>query len=95
MRLKFDNNPLGVRKNNYTTKIVNAIIYDLDTWPKNLTNMSVSGQNKAQYNLYRQIAKISALPSDVSKYESLTGKGVSQEKKKAFSSRIVCLAQQL
>ena len=57
--------------------------------------MSVSGQNKAQYNLYRQIAKISALPSDVSKHESLTGKGVSQEKKIAFSSRIVCLAQQL
>ena len=34
-------------------------------------------QNKAQYNLDRQTAKISALPSgNVGKYEFLTGKDV-------------------
>ena len=34
-------------------------------------------QNKAQYNLDRQTAKISALsPGNVSKYEFLTGKNV-------------------
>ena len=38
-------------------------------------------QNKAQYNLDRQIAKVSALPSgNVSKYEFLTGKYVLLEK---------------
>ena len=38
-------------------------------------------QNKAQYNLDRQTAKISALSSgDVSKYEFLTGKDVLSEK---------------
>ena len=38
-------------------------------------------QNKAQYNLDRQTAKISALSSeDVSKYEFLTGKDVLPEK---------------
>ena len=39
-------------------------------------------QNKAQYDLYRQTAKISALLSrNVSKYEFLTGKDVLPEKK--------------
>ena len=38
-------------------------------------------QNKAQYNLDRQIAKVSALSSgNVSKYEFLTGKYVLLEK---------------
>ena len=38
-------------------------------------------QNKAQYNLDRQTAKTSALPSrNVSKYEFLTGKDVLPEK---------------
>ena len=38
-------------------------------------------QNKAQYNLHRQTAKISALSSvNFSKYEFLTGKYVSPEK---------------
>ena len=38
-------------------------------------------QNKAQYNLDRQTAKISALSSgNVSKYKFLTGKDVSPEK---------------
>ena len=38
-------------------------------------------QNKAQYDLDRQIAKISALSSgNVSKYEFLTGKDVLPEK---------------
>ena len=38
-------------------------------------------QNKAQYNLDRQTAKISALSSgNVSKYEFLTGKDVLPEK---------------
>ena len=38
-------------------------------------------QNKAQYNLDRQTAKISALSSgNVSKYEFLTGKAVLPEK---------------
>ena len=40
-----------------------------------------SKQNKAQYNLDRQTAKISALSAgNVSKYEFLTGKDVLSEK---------------
>ena len=49
-------------------------------------------QNKAQYNLNRQTAKISALSSgNVSKYEFLTGKYVLPEKdllEKATSIKI-------
>ena len=49
-------------------------------------------QNKAQYNLNRQTAKISALSSgNVSKYEFLTGKYVLPEKdllEKAASIKI-------
>ena len=37
-------------------------------------------QNKAQYDLDRHNAKISALSSDISKYEFLTGKDVLPEK---------------
>ena len=36
MRVKFDEDPLAVKKNNYTTKIVNTfIVYNLYTLPKN------------------------------------------------------------
>ena len=43
--------------------------------------MRKSHQSKAQYNLDRQTAKISALSSvNVSKYEFLTGKSVSFKK---------------
>ena len=45
-------------------------------------------QNKAQYNFYRQTAKISALSSgNVSKYEFLTGREVYQKKKKLLKSK--------
>ena len=34
-RIQFNNNPLVIEQNNYTTKIVNAyIVYDLDNWSK-------------------------------------------------------------
>ena len=37
--IKFDKNPLAVEQNNYFTKIVNVCIaYELNVWPKNLTN---------------------------------------------------------
>ena len=33
--MQFNNTPLVVEQNNYTTKIVNAyIVYDLDNWSK-------------------------------------------------------------
>lgn len=36
MRTKLDKDPLAVKQNIYTTKIVNAfIVYDLDAWPRN------------------------------------------------------------
>ena len=39
MRIKFDKNPLAVEQNNYTTKIaIFYIVYDSDSWPKNLTD---------------------------------------------------------
>ena len=45
------------------------------------TNNKKIGQNKAQYNLHRQTAKISALSSgNVSTYEFLAGKDVLPEK---------------
>ena len=38
--MKFDKDPLAIEQNNYLTKIVNVyIVYDLDTWPKNLGNV--------------------------------------------------------
>ena len=39
MGIKFYKDPLAVAQNNYLTKIVNAyIVYDLDAWPKILSN---------------------------------------------------------
>ena len=39
MGKKFDKDPLTVEQNNYRSKIVNVyIVYDLDAWPRNLTN---------------------------------------------------------
>ena len=39
IRIKFDEDPLAIEQNNYLTKIVNIyIVYDLDAWPRNLTN---------------------------------------------------------
>ena len=41
--IQFNNTPLVVEKNNYTTKIVNVyIVYDLDNWPKSpLRNFTI------------------------------------------------------
>ena len=37
--IKLNKDPLAVGQNNYLTKIVNIYIdYDLDAWPRNLTN---------------------------------------------------------
>ena len=37
--IKFDKDPLAVEQSNYISKIVNVyIVYDLDVWPRNLTN---------------------------------------------------------
>ena len=37
--IKFDKDPLAVKQNNYSTKIVNVyIVYDLHAWPRNPTN---------------------------------------------------------
>ena len=37
--IKFDNDALAVEQNNYLSKLVNVYIaYDLDAWPRNLTN---------------------------------------------------------
>ena len=48
---------------------------------KNKTNDNKIEQNKAQYNLDRQTANISALsPSYVGKYEFLTGEDILPEK---------------
>ena len=39
MGIKFDKNSLAVEQNSYLTKIINFyIVYNLDAWPKNLTN---------------------------------------------------------
>ena len=39
MRIKFDKDPSTVEQSNYTITVVNVyIIYDLDAWPRNLTN---------------------------------------------------------
>ena len=39
MEIKFDKNPLAVEQNNYANNFVNVyIVYDLDAWPRNLTN---------------------------------------------------------
>ena len=39
MGIKFDKDSLAVEQNNYLSKIVNLyIVYDLDAWPRNLTN---------------------------------------------------------
>ena len=39
MVIAFDNDPLPVEQNNYTTKTVNVyIVYDVDVWPRNPTN---------------------------------------------------------
>ena len=36
VRIKFYKDPLAVKQNNHTTKIVNAfIVYDLNNWPNN------------------------------------------------------------
>ena len=41
MGIKFDKDPLAVKQNNYTTKIVNGyIVYDLDAWPRILLTIS-------------------------------------------------------
>ena len=38
--IKFDNHPLAVEQSNYTTKNKNVyIVYDLDAWPRNPTNI--------------------------------------------------------
>ena len=37
---KFDEDPLAAEQKNYLTKIVNVyIVYDLDTWPRNPSNI--------------------------------------------------------
>ena len=37
--IKFDKDPLAVERNNYSNNILNVYIaYDLDAWPRNLTN---------------------------------------------------------
>ena len=62
------NNPLRFRKNITITEKIKTIDNKIE-------------QNKAQYDLDRQIGKISALSSwHVSKYEILTGKHVLPEK---------------
>ena len=39
MGIKFDKDPLAVEESNFSTKIVNVyIVYDLEAWPRNLTN---------------------------------------------------------
>ena len=39
MGIKFDKNSLAVEQNSYLTEIINFyIVYNLDAWPKNLTN---------------------------------------------------------
>ena len=39
MVIKFNKDPLTVEQNNYKSKIVDVyIVYDLDAWPRNLTN---------------------------------------------------------
>ena len=38
MGIKFDKEPLAVEQNHFLSKIVSVyILYDLDTWPRNLT----------------------------------------------------------
>ena len=40
MGRKIDKEPLAVEQNNYLTKVVNVyIVYDLDAWPRNSTNV--------------------------------------------------------
>ena len=37
--IKFNKDPLAVEQNSYLTKIVNVyIVYELNDWPRNLTN---------------------------------------------------------
>ena len=81
-------------KESYSFYVNNNMILPSDNplrFRKNLLQMNISEkiktinnnieQNKAQYNLDRQTAKISALSSgNVSKYEFLTGKDVLPEK---------------
>ena len=81
-------------KESYSFLVNNNMILPSDNplrFRKNLLQMNISEkiktinnkieQNKAQYNLDRQTAKISALSSgNVSKYEFLTGKDVLPEK---------------
>ena len=39
MGIKFDKDPWAVEQKNYVSQIVNTyIVYDLDAWPRNLTN---------------------------------------------------------
>ena len=39
MGIKFNKEPLAMEQNKYLAKILNVyIVYDLDAWPRNLTN---------------------------------------------------------